>query len=76
MSQDCSTDASVKPHVLKKIKKPIFKLSELEFDEEAMLIKQQLDDEDEGIDSTTVDGKDAITIPKTVTSPNNLIWLW
>ncbi|KAK1380497.1 hypothetical protein POM88_027241 [Heracleum sosnowskyi] len=72
VSQDCSTNASVKPHILKKINKPIFKLSELEFDEEAMLIKQQLDDEDEGIDNTTVDGKDAVTIPKTVTSPNNL----
>ncbi|KAK1384615.1 hypothetical protein POM88_022350 [Heracleum sosnowskyi] len=72
VSQDCSTDASVKPHVLKKINKPIFKLSKLEFDEEAMLIKQQLDDEDEGIDSSIVEGKDAVSIPKTVTLPNNL----
>ncbi|KAK1382656.1 hypothetical protein POM88_020391 [Heracleum sosnowskyi] len=72
VSQDCSTDATVKPQILKKINKPIFKLSELEFDEEAMLIKQQLDDEDEGLDSTTVDGKDTVTIPRTVTSPNNL----
>ncbi|KAK1396495.1 hypothetical protein POM88_006358 [Heracleum sosnowskyi] len=72
VSQDCSTDATIKPHVLKKLNKPIFKPSELEFDEEAMLIKQQLDDEDEGNDSTTVDGKDAVKIPKTVTLPNNL----
>ncbi|KAK1388322.1 hypothetical protein POM88_016500 [Heracleum sosnowskyi] len=72
VSQDCSTDASVKPHVLKKINKPIFKLSELEFDEEAMLIKQQLDDEDECIDNTTVGGKDTVKIPKTATFPNNL----
>ncbi|KAK1394275.1 hypothetical protein POM88_013331 [Heracleum sosnowskyi] len=33
VSQDCSTDATVKPHVLKKLNKPIFKLSELEFDD-------------------------------------------
>ncbi|KAK1369485.1 hypothetical protein POM88_035577 [Heracleum sosnowskyi] len=73
VNQDCSTDVSVKPHVLKKINKPIFKLSELEFDEEAMLIKQQLDDEDECVDSTTVGGKDTIKIPKIVTFPNNQI---
>ncbi|KAK1377988.1 CCHC-type domain-containing protein [Heracleum sosnowskyi] len=72
VSLDCSTDAAIKPQILKKINKPIFKLSELEFDEEAMLIKQQLDDEDEGVGSTTVDGKDTVKIPKTVTPPNNL----
>ena len=37
-----------------------------------MLIKQQLDDEDEGTDSSTVGGKDTVKIPKTVTLPNNL----
>ncbi|KAK1376694.1 CCHC-type domain-containing protein [Heracleum sosnowskyi] len=73
VSQDCSTGVSVKPHVLKKINKPIFKLYELEFDEEAMIIKQQLDDEDECIDSTTVGGKDIVKIPKTVTFPDNQI---
>ncbi|KAK1384584.1 hypothetical protein POM88_022319 [Heracleum sosnowskyi] len=71
VDQDCSNDVSVKPHVLKKINKPIFKLSELEFDEEAMLIKQQLDDEDADAVSNgkTVTSKDTVKrASKTVTS--------
>lgn len=35
------------PLILQRDEKPIFKKSEVEFDEESMLIKQQLNDEDE-----------------------------
>ncbi|KAK1401825.1 hypothetical protein POM88_001430 [Heracleum sosnowskyi] len=69
--QDCSKDAAVKPTILKKVKTPIFKAAEIEFDEEAMLIKQEILDEDEGVDSTSKDGKDTVTIPKTVNLPRN-----
>ncbi|KAK1378961.1 hypothetical protein POM88_025705 [Heracleum sosnowskyi] len=69
--QDCSGNAAVKPTILKKVKTPIFKAVEIEFDEEAMLIKQEILDEDEGVDSTFKDGKDTVTIPKTVNLPSN-----
>ncbi|KAK1384767.1 hypothetical protein POM88_022502 [Heracleum sosnowskyi] len=69
--QDCSGNAAVKPTILKKVKPPIFKAAEIEFDEEAILIKQEILDEDEGVDSTSKDGKDTVTIPKTVNLPSN-----
>ncbi|KAK1370836.1 hypothetical protein POM88_036928 [Heracleum sosnowskyi] len=69
--QDCSGNAAVKPTILKKVKTPIFKASEIEFDEEAMLIKQEILDEDEGVDSTFKDGNDTVIIPKTVNLPSN-----
>ncbi|KAK1373475.1 hypothetical protein POM88_029668 [Heracleum sosnowskyi] len=69
--QDCPGNAAVKPTILKKVKTPIFKAAEIEFDEEAILIKQEILDEDEGVDSTFKDGKDTVTIPKTVNLPSN-----
>ncbi|KAK1366507.1 hypothetical protein POM88_042068 [Heracleum sosnowskyi] len=69
--QDCSGNVAVKPTILKKVKTPIFKAAEIEFDEEAMLIKQEILDEDEGVDSTSKDGKDTVIIPKTVNLPSN-----
>ncbi|KAK1397704.1 hypothetical protein POM88_007567 [Heracleum sosnowskyi] len=69
--QDCSGNAAVKPTILKKVKTPIFKAAEIEFDEEAMLIQQEILDEDEGVDSTFKDRKDTVTIPKTVNLPIN-----
>ena len=36
----CGGDDTVKPHIHKKVPKPIFKVIESEFDEEASLIKQ------------------------------------
>ncbi|KAK1360204.1 hypothetical protein POM88_044678 [Heracleum sosnowskyi] len=69
--QDCSGNAAFKPTILKKVKTPIFKAAEIEFDEEAMLIKQEILDEDEDVDITFKDGKDTVTIPKTVNLPSN-----
>ena len=69
---DCSDDATVKPHVLKNVGKPIFKKSELDFDEETLLIKQELLDEDESADNTSNDGKDSVKNPVTETLPSNL----
>ncbi|KAK1357145.1 hypothetical protein POM88_050401 [Heracleum sosnowskyi] len=60
--QDCSGNAAVKPTILKKVKTPIFKAAEIEFDEEAMLIKQEILDEDE------VSSKDDVTVVKTISS--------
>ncbi|KAK1392869.1 hypothetical protein POM88_011925 [Heracleum sosnowskyi] len=69
---DCSKDVAVKPRILKKVDKTIFKISEFEFDKEAMLIKQQLLDENECVDNTSAEGKYTIENPKTVTLQNNL----
>ncbi|KAK1379369.1 hypothetical protein POM88_026113 [Heracleum sosnowskyi] len=72
VDHDCSNGVTVKPHILKKVHKPIFKIAEIEFDQEAMLIKQQLLDEDESVDNTPNEEKDTVKIPKTVTLPNDL----
>jgi gag-polypeptide of LTR copia-type/Zinc knuckle len=71
VSNDCSESAAVKPHVLKKVSKPIFKIAEKEFDESLLLIKQELLDEDEKLDSTLEEGKDTVKSPVTVTLPTN-----
>ena len=64
MDRDCLDCVTVKPHILKKVHKPIFKNAEIEFDEEAILVKLQLLDEDENVDSTPNEGKDTVKIPR------------
>ena len=48
---DCVGDDVGKPHILRKVQKPVFKVIESEFDEEALLIKKELNDEDSVYDS-------------------------
>ena len=48
---DCVGDDVGKPHILRKVQKPVFKVIEYEFDEEALLIKKELNDEDSVYDS-------------------------
>lgn len=43
---DCVGNDTVKPHILKKVHKPKFKVVEAEFDVEALLIRQELNDEE------------------------------
>lgn len=57
---------------MKNVKKPIFKITKVDFDEEALFIKQELLHEDEVIESAFSIGNDSITNPIIVTLSNNL----
>ena len=59
---------TAKPLVLRKVQKPVFKFVESVFDEEALLIKQELNDEDNVSNSVTVNEKNTVKRPMTVDS--------
>ena len=60
------------PHVLNSVEKPLFKETTVDFSEEALLIKQQLFEEDQklkGEQMTDVEPKDKVANHKPTTSP-------
>ena len=65
---DCVGDDTVKPLILRKVQKPVFKVVESVFDEESLLIKQELNDEDDVCDSKIVGGNNTVKRPVTVDS--------
>ena len=65
------SDYVAKPLVLRKVPKPVFKYVESVFDEEALLIKQELNDEDSVSNSVIVNEKSTVKRPVIVNSVHN-----
>ena len=64
---------TAKPLVLRKVQKPVFKYVESVFDEEALLIKQELNDEDSVSNSVIVNEKSTVKRPVTIDSIHSQI---
>ena len=62
---------NAKPLVLRKVQKPVFKYVESVFDEEALLIKQELNYEDSVSNNVIVNEKSTVKRPMTVDSIHN-----